>query len=164
MHLTSSYSDCILNRMNICVTCKQEVEEFAFRTYCRPCYNEKMNIYMKARYHRRRNEWVEKLGGKCVDCGSIENLEFDHEIAADKKYAVAKMLSGWSEAKLTAEISKCVLRCQSCHLKKSISSGDIRTVNHGEGVTGKKNCRCDLCRPLKNAYLKEFMKNKRKKS
>lgn len=34
-------------------------------------------------------------------------------------------------------------------------------VEHGQGKTGKKNCRCDLCWPLKIAYMKEFKRKQR---
>lgn len=35
-----------------------------------------------------------------------------------------------------------------------------KPVGHGEGLTGKHNCRCDLCRPLKNARARELSDSK----
>ena len=131
---------------------------------CRPHYNEYMKEYMLARYHRRRAEWIEKLGGRCDVCGTTENLEFDHLIASDKKFDVAKILNSASEVKLESEMIKCHLLCRKHHLEKSIASGDTNSVEHGGGLTGKKNCRCELCAPLKNAYNKEFKRKKRSKS
>ncbi len=143
-----------MKKCNVCLTENADV-----KAKCRSCYNIYMNDYMKIRYHRRRAEWIESLGGKCIDCESIENLEFDHDDASKKQYDVSKMLGGWSNAKLQLEISKCVLRCKSCHLIKTLREGDLKNVNHGGGITGKRNCRCELCNPLKKEYAKRYNKS-----
>ena len=39
-----------------------------------------------------------------------------------------------------------------------------QSVDHGGGKTGKRNCRCDLCRPLKNKYLSDARKAKGSRS
>jgi hypothetical protein len=113
-----------------------------------------MREYMLKRYHRRRNHAIEILGGKCVDCSSSDQLEFDHADPKDKSFNVAKAFTSMAESKLWEEIYKCVLRCKSCYSKKTRTIDNA--VGHGEGKTGKKNCRCDLCKPLKNAYAREF--------
>lgn len=82
-------------------------------------YNPEMNRYMKDRYTRRRNEWLVKLGGACVECGTVEQLEFDHIDPRTKEYSIAKILSGGSEAKVAAEMAKCQLLCHEHHLNKS---------------------------------------------
>lgn len=123
--------------------------------------NAYMNTYMKARYHRRRSEAVAAKGGKCIDCGTASSLEFDHDDAASKSYDIGKLFSTASEQKLQDELAKCVLRCTDCHKIKTEISGDQGSVGHGEGKTGKRNCLCDLCRPLKNEYNKQFKRNKK---
>lgn len=40
---------------------------------------EYMNIYMKRRWEIRRARAIEYLGAKCIECGSKNNLEFDHK-------------------------------------------------------------------------------------
>lgn len=112
-----------------------------------------MAEYMLKRYHRRRAEWLSTLGSCCIDCGSLNNLEFDHDDRTTKSFDVAKALSGWSDKKLVAEMAKCVLRCNSCHAEKSANE---ESVGHGGGLTGKKNCRCDKCRPLKNTWQRKW--------
>jgi len=42
-------------------------------------------------YHRKRKQWIEDMGGKCVKCGSKEKIEFDHINPKDKKYNIAKV-------------------------------------------------------------------------
>lgn len=123
---------------------------------CRDCYNEYMRKYVKERYHRLRAEWIVKLGGKCASCGSVEELNFDHINASEKSYDIGRILSSHSKQKVAEEMAKCQLLCVSCHVSKSQLSGDVRFVSHGGGKTGKRNCRCDLCRPLKNEYQKRY--------
>lgn len=118
---------------------------------------EQHRVYMIERYHRLRNEWLEAQGGKCVTCGSVENLEIDHINKEDKSFSVSKL---WSIAreKREAELEKCQPLCSSCHKKKTASEVE---VPHGGGVTGKGRCRCDPCRLKKNEYLK-FLKRERR--
>lgn len=78
-------------------------------------YNARMNEYMKAKYFRRRNAAIEQLGGKCIDCGATNDLEFDHVDPKNKTYNIAQIFSSHSEEKLQKEIQKCVLRCVACH-------------------------------------------------
>lgn len=119
---------------------------------CRTHYNQKMAKYASDKYYRRRAEWIEKKGGSCVKCGTTENLEFDHVDADTKEYDVAAILSSHREDKIAKEMEKCQLLCKPCHLEKTLLEEDIYIVKHGGGLTGKKNCHCDLCGPLKSAY------------
>lgn len=106
-----------------------------------------MADYMLRRYHARRAEAIEILGGTCVECGTAEDLELDHIEPATKTLDLARM---WSVARdrYLAELSKCQLLCSPHHREKSRRE---RGVDHGQGLTGKRNCRCELCRPLKIA-------------
>jgi len=119
-------------------------------------YNAYMREYMLNRYHRRRAEAMLRIGGKCVDCGTTENLEFDHVDPTTKEFEISKIWS-YSKTKLEYELEKCVLRCSFHHSQKSAIE---QSVEHGKGNTGKKNCRCELCRPLKNAYMREWKKRR----
>lgn len=114
--------------------------------------NEYMASYMNRRYHSRRVEALALLGGCCVVCGTTEKLEFDHIDPSTKIFDVSK-LNGVSKERYFDEISKCQLLCHEHHVEKSISE---RSVDHGEGITGKKNCRCELCGPLKREYEKRY--------
>ena len=67
---------------------------------------------------RKNREWaVDQLGGKCVDCGCTDNLEFDHITPDYKERNVCHYLS--SINRLTEEIKKCELRCRQCHRARS---------------------------------------------
>lgn len=109
---------------------------------------------MKSWYDRRHAQAIEQLGGKCVQCGSTYDLEFDHIEPSTKKSVISKMWTA-SESRFQAELLKCQLLCTSCHLEKTtqekLKTG--RKVEHGGGLTGKRNCYCPLCKPLKVAYM-----------
>lgn len=78
-------------------------------------YNARMNEIMKTKYYRRRGQAIEFLGGKCIDCGHLENLEFDHKNPSDKEYNISQIFSSHSIEKVQREVEKCVLRCIPCH-------------------------------------------------
>lgn len=117
-------------------------------------YHRKYNL---ARYHRIRSEAIAAKGGVCVDCGTTDSLEFDHVDASTKSFDVGKLLNV-SKVAREAELSKCALRCKSCHILKTTRSGDNGAVGHGGGLTGKRNCYCDLCAPLKAEYMRNWKK------
>ena len=142
--------------MKTCSTCK--TAEAVNTGKCRPCYNYYMSEYQKKRYQRRRENAINSLGGVCKRCGSVDRLELDHIDASLKTYDISKILGGGSEAKVQSELAKCQVLCHDCHVKKSHDEGDTNYVEHGEGLTGKRNCRCELCGPLKNAYMRKFKK------
>ena len=121
-------------------------------------YNAYMREYQKAKYEKRRNGFIEELGGVCVQCNSVDELEFDHIDPETKSFNVAKKMANGAIAVLREEIAKCQLLCKKCHKKKSVAQEE---VGHGEGLTGKKNCRCELCAPLKNEHSKRTMQNRR---
>jgi hypothetical protein len=142
--------------MLLCGSCGEWYEPYPHCKKCRPCYNEHMRVYMLERYYRRRAAAIEQLGGQCVDCDTTENLELDHDDASKKTFDFGKALSGWSEARIQAELTKAVLRCKSCHLVKSILMGDIKTVSHGGGKAGKRNCKCAPCKARRAEYMREY--------
>lgn len=123
--------------------------------------NEYHRIYNINRYHRIRAEEIAAKGGECVDCGSTDKLEFDHVDPKLKSFDVGKLLN-YSAAKRKAELEKCVLRCKACHKIKTTANGDNGAVGHGGGLTGKRNCYCELCAPLKAEYMRNWKKKKNK--
>lgn len=114
-------------------------------------YNEYMRNYMKDRYHRLRAKAIEILGGKCAVCGSTENLEIDHVNRADKTIDLGKLTSVSLE-RFSNELKVCQLLCEEHHKQKTSRES---SVEHGGGKTGKRNCYCELCAPLKRAYARE---------
>jgi hypothetical protein len=74
-----------------------------------------MNEYGKAKYAHRRREAIKYLGGKCVDCGFTNMLEFDHKDPKHKSFDLSKEFASMAEIKLYEEIDKCELRCVGCH-------------------------------------------------
>ena len=119
-----------------------------------------MKEYMLARYHRRRQEWIDSQGAKCANCGATEELEIDHINREDKSYNIGQILTSGNENMLRAELAKCQVLCHTCHKDKSAQEA---AVEHGGGKAGKKNCKCDPCRLKKNEYLREWKRKNRAK-
>jgi hypothetical protein len=116
----------------------------------------------KAAWRERTRLWaIELLGGYCAECGETGDLDFDHIDAATKSFEIsAGIRDGYGRARLQAELMKCQLLCNPCHIEKSAECMDGRRVAHGGGKTGRRNCRCPLCGPKKNKYMREFKKAK----
>ena len=68
---------------------------------------------------------IEKLGGKCVECGCTKELEFDHIDPSTKSFNIA---AGYTKPKevLLSEVAKCQLLCNKCHIEKSKRDNKFR--------------------------------------
>jgi hypothetical protein len=123
-------------------------------------YNDYMRTYMLERYHSRRAESYATLGGKCVVCGSCDDLQIDHIDPATKTLNIAKLWSV-SRERYIKELELCQLLCGVHHRQKtSVEQG----VPHGGGISGKKNCYCGLCAPKKRKYQRERRRKSRASS
>lgn len=118
-------------------------------------YNSAFNLN---KYHVRRAMAIEKLGGKCVQCFSTSNLEFDHIDPATKSFNLGR---SWSVSLdiFLLELTKCQLLCKPCHKKKSDKE---QTVDiHGTwGMYRNRKCRCPICRAFVSAYQKEYYRKR----
>ena len=115
-------------------------------------YNEYMNDYMKRRYHERREEAFEILGGSCVKCGREDMFEIDHIDPSQKEFNISKLWS-ISKERFLIELKKCQLLCPDCHKEKTKIDN---SVEHGGGLSGKRNCKCGPCRKKKSAYMSQY--------
>ena len=79
---------------------------------------------------KRRQKIKDYLGGKCVGCGTTENLQFDHIDRKQKKFTISKnVCMAWD--KLTAEADKCQLLCKNCHELKTLAQHDCNSIKEG---------------------------------
>lgn len=111
---------------------------------------------MRRRYHQRRAEAFEILGGQCSTCGTRENLEIDHVDADDKEIPLNKM---WSIAKerFLKELDKCQLLCKEHHANKSIEDRGTKRAKGTHGtISSYKYCKCGLCREAWNKHSREY--------
>jgi len=111
--------------------------------------------YDLERYRRLRLEIVERLGGKCAQCGEQIDLQVDHINPNTKEFDVGKSW-GVSADRMTIELTKCQLLCRSCHKRKSDSEATGPHGTWGRYRNGK--CRCVLCKEFVSSYFKKNAK------
>jgi 5-methylcytosine-specific restriction endonuclease McrA len=100
----------------------------------------------------RRKRALDYLGNQCVICGVTTALQFDHIDPDSKVFGIAGNLNRkWPVLK--EELDKCQLLCQQHHREKTIRES---SVEHGGGLSGKKNCPCALCKARKAEYMKTY--------
>lgn len=147
---------------------------------------EQERVYQLRRYHARRAEGVRILGGKCVQCGTQEDLHFDHRNPKDKSFDISKLKGSYAD--FLRELSKCQLLCGTHHREKHRSKAQCGTVQRywrgcrcerckaasrrhrnggidkppkaivGHGTRSKyiMGCRCDQCREQQRLYMQRF--------
>lgn len=109
--------------------------------------NEYMRDYMANRYHNKRQALIDRLGGKCKNCGATDNLHIDHIDRKRKTFRAADVHSV-SDEKVEKEIKNLQVLCKDCHHKKTNEAWD-RGVNKSKHGTvwryRKYGCRCPKC-------------------
>ncbi len=113
----------------------------------------KQNAFNKERCARRRQEWIGRLGGKCVECSDVGQLRFDH---IDPSKKTDHRIWSWSDERIAQELKKCQLLCVECHKKKT-SAENTKPLIHGT-VAGyrTKRCRCEKCRSAHRKHQEEW--------
>tara|TARA_Y100001973_G_scaffold16686_1_gene24260 strand:+ start:152 stop:1129 length:978 start_codon:yes stop_codon:yes gene_type:complete len=82
----------------------------------------------------RRLHLIERLGEKCVECGTTDLLEFDHIDPLEKTFTIAAKLTAPIEV-LYEEVDKCQLLCRYCHYEKTKNEwldGTLYEKRYGE--------------------------------
>ena len=81
---------------------------------------EKIREQRRGYRDKRKSYCIEYLGGKCVECGTTHNLQFDHIKREGKKYEITRKLT-YKFDNIKEELDKCQLLCAPCHLDKTAS-------------------------------------------
>lgn len=109
---------------------------------------EYMREYMKNRYHEKRNQVIERLGGKCSRCKTKEGpWHLDHKDKR-KKTMRASDLHSVNDQKFEKEVKNLQLLCEKCHRDKTKESWDYSTPKPRHGtywMYRKHGCRCKKC-------------------
>lgn len=95
---------------------------------------DRLNATIRARKAKNKAYLIEMLGGKCVGCGTTENLQFDHIDRKKKSFTIGKILESSLENKLIPEAKKCQLLCKSCHQIKTTINHDMHSLVNGYSV------------------------------
>ena len=95
---------------------------------------EQVNAKIRERKTKNKAYLIEMLGGKCVGCGTTQNLQFDHIDRKQKSFTIGKMLESSLENKLIPEAKKCQLLCKSCHQVKTTINHDMHSLANGYSI------------------------------
>ena len=94
--------------------------------------------YNLQRYHRKRKQFIEMLGGKCSCCGATTNLQFDHKNSKEKEFSIGVKLT-YPKSIIHQELAKCQILCHSCHKQKTVLCKDGYELRaKGESVATSK--------------------------
>lgn len=74
--------------------------------------------YQRKRYQERVLELKSLVGSECSQCGSRQDLEFDHIDPDTKTFSILRHWK-WPIEKLMPELAKCQLLCKDCHKLKT---------------------------------------------
>ena len=79
---------------------------------------ETIKEYKKNLYETNKQKALDMLGGKCVVCGTTENLQFNHIHPKDKEFTITGCLTHkWD--KVEKELVKCNLLCLKHHMDET---------------------------------------------
>lgn len=95
---------------------KEGQEYRYYDSYCKKCRLQ----YSADRSRNIKMQAIEYLGGKCQDCGVVDDpciYDF-HHLDPSKKDLAFGQRGGSSFVKLKPELDKCVLLCANCHRKR----------------------------------------------
>lgn len=123
-----------------------------------------MRRYMASYRRSQRQLAIRRLGGKCAQCGSTKDLQFDHRDPATKMDTIANLseLRSW---RFEIELLKCQLLCIECHKKKTLTDlGQLGRAVHGSAAAYKV-CgppKCEECRAYKRDAMARLRAQRRK--
>lgn len=114
------------------------------------------------RYYRRRREAFRKLGGVCVVCGSLYDLQLDHIDKNNKTLDVGSMW-GANANDFWKEIDKCQILCKACHADKTTWERGFKKAKGRHGTESTyRYCHCKLCRRAHAEYQRKWRKGRKK--
>ena len=106
---------------------------------------------------------LEYLGGVCVDCGSVSDLQIDHKDPSQKTFNISEAYS-YSQEVLIPELNKCCLRCRICHQRKTAEADGLEARHGTGGMYRHHGCRCELCKAANRQYQRDYQARRRAES
>lgn len=117
---------------------------------------EKQRQYQREWMARRRQKWIDE-NGPCSKCGSPDDLQVDH---LDPSQKINHRVWSWSSERREAELAKCQVLCNDCHVKKTcVENTGLPPYQHGtKSMYEKHGCRCDKCKEWRSSVWKRKRK------
>lgn len=118
--------------------------------------------YMLERYYIRRDYAYKKLGGKCIVCGSKEELNLDHLDPKQKSFNISQLWS-ISQERFDVELDKCQILCKTCHKAKNLMDKNTKAAIRTHGtLSSYRYCKCQQCRDAYKIYWQSYKPRKKR--
>lgn len=100
----------------------------------------KKSSYARKRYLQHKRflvELKEGMGGKCVECGAVDSVEFDHKDPGTKVFAMSQS-HGYEREAVIEEAGKCQLLCRACHWAKTRAEHAVSAFKMKDEVKARR--------------------------
>lgn len=109
---------------------------------------DKQREYQRKWIANRRATYL--LGKVCIDCGTKEDLEFDH---LDPSTKWKHNFWSYSPKRIEAELEKCVVRCKTHHLEKTLKNKETSKFGENNSRVTETDETVSLARELYESGL-----------
>lgn len=118
---------------------------------------DKQRQFQRERVRAQRAEWI-LANGPCVNCGCTNQLQVDH---IDPTQKVTHNVWSWTATRRNAELAKCQVLCERCHIIKTNWEKRSR-IKHGRDNTYTgQGCRCRPCTDAHNTAKNQYREQRR---
>lgn len=113
-------------------------------------YGDEKREYQRNWIKNKRENLIKMMGGKCVKCDSIENLQFHHKNQYEKEFNINHILS-YKQSFIVKELEKCELLCEKCHKEMH-----VKRLVCGTSTAYGYGCRCSECKQANTDRRAEY--------
>lgn len=112
-------------------------------------------------YRNRRQKIIDYMGGCCSECGgdgTDSKLMLQHDSLELRPSFSFSHVTYMAWGRLEVMLADAELLCAQCYREINGTNVGTNQVEHGGGDSGKHNCKCQLCKDKKNAYMRDWRK------
>lgn len=125
---------------------------------CRKCYNSHYREVQRRKYKKRKQLAYDVVGRECVNCGSVDDIQFDHIDPATKNFTICSKIGNAPWDLLEEELEKCQPLCKPCHIEKTLEENGGAAKHGSLGMYRNHGCRCRSCKKANSVNSGRYRK------